>query len=127
MIYSFERLGGAQLFGHVSDRFPILFRFFQTVFRVKLEFFRGQFRSAGVPLSTDTGRRKKKWGFVKYWCLWFGARKNVFLTLELACLRWVKSVVAGTTFAFQDLHIENRHCPQGDNASSMATNPPFLP
>ena len=29
--------------------FRVLVRVFQTVFRVKLKFFRGQFRSAGVP------------------------------------------------------------------------------
>ena len=39
---------GLRIFGHVSDRFRILFRVLQTVLRVKLLYFRGQFRSAGV-------------------------------------------------------------------------------
>ena len=34
---------GLKCFGHVSDRFWILFRVFQTVFRIKLKFFGGSF------------------------------------------------------------------------------------
>ena len=40
---------GLKLFGHVSDRFSGLFSCFSNHFRVKLEFFRGQLRSADVP------------------------------------------------------------------------------
>ena len=43
-------LRGANIFfGRVSDRFSDLFRVFQTVFRIDLKVFRGQFRSADMP------------------------------------------------------------------------------
>ena len=43
-------LRGAKIFS-IAFRigFRIHFRVFQTVFRIDLKFFRGQFRSAGVP------------------------------------------------------------------------------
>ena len=41
---------GYKFFGGVSNRFSdLFFHVFQTVFRVELNIFRGQFRSAGVP------------------------------------------------------------------------------
>ena len=41
--------GAKNFFKHVSDRFRIFFRVFQTVFHVDLKVFRGQFRSADMP------------------------------------------------------------------------------
>ena len=43
-----ERGLNLKFFGHVSDRFRILFRVFQTIFRIDLSSFRGQFLSADV-------------------------------------------------------------------------------
>ena len=40
---------GLNCFGRVSDRFSDLFSRFQTVFRIALKVFRGQFRSAAMP------------------------------------------------------------------------------